>query len=151
MKRLILALAAIVAVVAGATVAGGADRPAKAKPSPTVHLGATKIGRVVVDARGRTLYLFEKDRHGRSACYRACARNWPPALVKGAPTAGPGVVASRLGTTRRHDGSRQLTLGGHPLYRFVLDTGPGQAKGQDVKAFGAEWYAVHGSGRKVHG
>jgi predicted lipoprotein with Yx(FWY)xxD motif len=151
MKRLILALVAVAAVVAGAAVAVSAGTPAKAKRSPTVHLRATKIGRVVVDARGRTLYLFEKDRHGRSACYGACAKNWPPALVKGAPTAGAGVVASRLGTTRRRDGSRQLTLGGHPLYGFVADKRPGDTKGQDLNAFGADWYAVHGSGRKVHG
>jgi predicted lipoprotein with Yx(FWY)xxD motif len=151
MKRVTLALVVLVAVAGGAAIAVGAQSPAKAKRSPSVELRKTKLGRIVVDAHGRTLYLFEADRHGRSTCYGACAGGWPPALVKGKPVAGQGVSASKLGTTRRHNGARQLTLGGHPLYRFVVDKKPGDTKGQDLKAFGADWYAVRGSGRKVPG
>ena len=148
MKRVTLALVVLVAVAGAAAV--GAHAPAKAKKAPSVQLRTTKLGKIVVDARGRTLYLFEADRHGRSTCYGACATGWPPALVKGTPMAGKGVSASKLGTTRRRNGSRQLTLAGHPLYRFIADKKPGDTKGQDLEAFGAEWYALRGSGRKVH-
>ncbi len=150
MKRVSLALVVLVAGAAGAAVTVSAHAPVRARTSPSVELRATKLGKIVIDARGRTLYLFEKDRHGRSACYGACATGWPPALVRGTPVAGKGVSASKLGTTRRRNGSRQLTLAGHPLYRFIADKKPGDTKGQDLKAFGAEWYALRGSGRKVH-
>jgi predicted lipoprotein with Yx(FWY)xxD motif len=150
MKRAVLALVLVVAVGAGVTaVAVGSGSPAKAKRSASVKLRSTKLGRVVVDARGRTLYLFEKDKHGRSACSGACAQAWPPALVKGKPVPGKGIAGSKLGTTTRSGGSHQITLGGHPLYRFIKDARPGDTKGQNVDAFGAEWYVVNGSGRKI--
>ena len=148
MQRAVLALVLVIAVGAGVTaVAVGSGSTAKAKRSASVKLRSTKLGRVAVDAHGRTLYLFEKDKHGKSACYGACAVAWPPALVKGKPTGGAGI--SRLGTTTRRNGSHQLTLGGHPLYRFIKDKTPGDTKGQNVDAFGAEWYVVNGSGKKI--
>ena len=70
--------------------------------------------------------------------------------MKGTPKPGSGLKASKLGTTRRSDGKRQVTYGGHPLYTFVVDAGkPGSVKGEGVKAFGAEWYAVGANGRNV--
>jgi predicted lipoprotein with Yx(FWY)xxD motif len=109
----------------------------------------SKLGRILVDGRGHALYLFEKDKSRRSSCYGACAANWPPLIVTGKPTAGSGVRASLLGTTVRKDGRRQVTYKGHPLYLFALDTKKGQANGEGVEAYGAEWYAVAPSGAKV--
>jgi predicted lipoprotein with Yx(FWY)xxD motif len=164
MKRIVLVVVALVAVVVVGAVAvsakspsksspakAAAKAPAKAKKAASIKLRSTKLGKIAVDAHGRTLYLFEKDKHGKSACYGACAVAWPPAVLKGTPTAGSGISKSALGTTRRRGGARQLTLGGHPLYRFIKDKKPGDTEGQDVDAFGAEWYAVHGNGKKVHG
>jgi predicted lipoprotein with Yx(FWY)xxD motif len=145
MRRLLaIALVAVLAVGAYAIAASGSGS------SPTVKLRSTSLGRVLVDAKGRTLYLFEKDRNARSACSGACAKNWPPLTVGGKPKAGSGLHAAKLGTTRRGDGRTQVTYGGHPLYTFVVDAGrPGSVKGEGVDAFGAEWYAVGANGRKV--
>jgi predicted lipoprotein with Yx(FWY)xxD motif len=151
MKRVVPVVVALLALAVVGVVAVSAKSPAKAKKAATVHLRNTKLGRIVVDAKGRTLYLFEKDKRGRSACYGACAGGWPPLLVRGKPTAGAGISKARLGTTRRRGGARQVTLGGHPLYRFVVDKKPGDVKGQDSHAFGADWYVVDGKGRKVRG
>lgn len=152
--RIVIALAALVAaggtsaVVAPAafTASGTASRSAAA----TIGTRHTKLGTILVDAKGQTLYLFEKDRHGRSACSGACARNWPPSVTRGKPKAGHGVRARLLGTTRRSDGTTEVTYGGHPLYTFVGDHGrPGSTTGQGLNAFGAEWYVVGTNGRKV--
>jgi predicted lipoprotein with Yx(FWY)xxD motif len=90
---------------------------------------------------------FKKDKNGKSACSGACAQNWPPLLTKGAPKAGAGAKASLLGTTKRSDGTTQVTYSGHPLYTFVADNGkPGSTKGQGVDAFGARWYVVAAKG-----
>jgi len=68
-----------------------------------VRVARTKLGPILVNGQGRTLYLFLKDRHGKSTCYGGCARVWPPALASGAPRVGPGVAAEKLTTTRRTD------------------------------------------------
>jgi predicted lipoprotein with Yx(FWY)xxD motif len=114
-----------------------------------VGTGASSLGQILVDSRGRTLYLFEKDKHGKSACTGSCATAWPPVLTSGKPSATAGVKASLLGTTRRADGRLQVTYNHHPLYTFVKDTTKGLAKGENVDAFGAEWYAVSAAGAKV--
>lgn len=110
---------------------------------------ARGVGAVLVDAKGFTVYDFRKDRRRRSSCYGACARAWPPLLTKGRPSAGEGAVAAKLGTTRRRDGTTQATYAGHPLYTYVGDRRPGEANGNDVSAFGAEWYALKRSGREA--
>ena len=74
----------------------------------TVTSGTSGLGRIVVDSRGRTLYLFEKDKRGASACSGACAAYWPPLLTKGKPIATAGVKGSLLGSIRRADGTRQV-------------------------------------------
>jgi predicted lipoprotein with Yx(FWY)xxD motif len=106
-------------------------------------------GKALVGSGGRTLYLFEADKSGTSACSGACAAAWPPDTVTGSPQAGSGVSQSLLGTITRADGTMQLTYNGHPLYYFTADTAGGTAHGQAVKAFGAEWYVVSASGSKV--
>jgi len=104
---------------------------------------------VLVDGRGHTLYLFGKDKRGKSACAGKCAAFWPPLLTSGKPLAAAGAKASLLGTTKRADGRLQVTYNQHPLYTFVKDTRRGQTNGEQVDAFGAEWDAVSAAGTKV--
>jgi len=112
---------------------------------------APKLGRIVVDSKGFTLYDFHKDKGTTSACYGACAKVWPPLLTKGNPQAGEGAIASKLGTTERKDGTIQVTYAGHPLYTYEADTKPGDAKGNDFSSFGGEWYALQPSGAEAEG
>lgn len=115
----------------------------------TVSLRTTKVGAILVNSKGQTLYLFAQDTNGRSSCAGACAKNWPPAVVRVKPTAGPGIKASLLGTTMRSDGRRQVTYNRHPLYSFVFDKQAGQTNGEGVRAFGARWWAVSAKGAAV--
>jgi predicted lipoprotein with Yx(FWY)xxD motif len=115
----------------------------------TVSLHKTKLGPILVNARGHTLYLFAKDRSGRSLCGGSCAKFWPPLLANAKPTAGPGVKAALLGRTRRSDGKMQVTYGKHPLYTFALDKSAGQTNGEGSSNFGAKWYAVSARGTAV--
>ena len=112
---------------------------------------AGDLGKVIVDSQGMTLYDFHKDKGGKSACYGACATSWPPLLSEGKPQAGEGAMASKLGTVERTDGTMQVTYAGHPLYTFVEDKKPGEANGNDVSAFGAQWYALLPSGEEAEG
>jgi predicted lipoprotein with Yx(FWY)xxD motif len=117
-----------------------------------VSLGnAQKLGMVLVDSNGMTLYDFHKDKGTTSSCYGACAEAWPPMMTEGEPTVGNGAMTSKLGTTERKDGTMQVTYAGHPLYTFVEDKKPGEANGNDVSAFGAQWYALKGSGEEAGG
>jgi predicted lipoprotein with Yx(FWY)xxD motif len=148
MKRS-FALLAVVAMAVGviAATAGGAYSKGSAAKVGTRH---TSLGTVLVDGRGRTLYLFERDKTKKSTCSGACAQNWPPLTTSGAATAGGGVNAHKLGTTKRSDGTTQVTYNGHPLYLFVIDQNkPGSTKGEGVDAFGAEWYVVGTNGKKI--
>jgi predicted lipoprotein with Yx(FWY)xxD motif len=115
-----------------------------------VSLGnVQKLGMVLVDSNGMTLYDFHKDKGTTSSCYGPCAEGWPPMLTEGKPTVGNGASASKVGTTERKDGTAQVTYAGHPLYTFVADKKPGEANGNDVSAFGAQWYALKGSGEEA--
>jgi predicted lipoprotein with Yx(FWY)xxD motif len=115
-----------------------------------VSLGnVQKLGMVLVDSNGMTLYDFHKDKGTTSSCYGPCAEGWPPMLTEGEPTVGNGASSSKLGTTERKDGTTQVTYAGHPLYTFVEDKKPGEANGNDVSAFGAQWYALKGSGEEA--
>jgi predicted lipoprotein with Yx(FWY)xxD motif len=141
-----LAASAVVAAFAAAfALAGGA-----ASGGTKVDIGRTKLGRILVDAKGITLYDFVKDKGTTSACYGACAALWPPLLTHGKPVAGPGVRASLLGTTKRNDGKLEVTYAGHPLYYFVTDRHPGQTTGQGVNQFGGPWWVLSGSGKEIH-
>jgi predicted lipoprotein with Yx(FWY)xxD motif len=154
MKRKITLLIAAAALCAAllVTAAFGATSSASSpqvSKGALVALGKTPLGKVLVDARGRTLYLFDKDTRGRSACYGACVAYWPPLLSTAKPRAAQGVHASLLGVIKRADGKRQVTYGGHPLYRFVGDKRAGQTTGEGLTDFGAAWDAVAASGRSV--
>jgi predicted lipoprotein with Yx(FWY)xxD motif len=157
MHRLHLAAAAVVvaaSLAAGATGAMAATHAAGR--ATTVAAAGSHLGRILVDGQGRTLYLFEKDVYlfekdaqGRSSCTGACAAYWPPLLTHGKPAAHGSVKQSLLGVTHRGDGTSQVTYAGHPLYRFVQDTKPGQANGQGLDVYGAEWYVLSPAGTKL--
>jgi predicted lipoprotein with Yx(FWY)xxD motif len=112
---------------------------------------APKVGPVLVDSKGFTVYDFHKDKGTTSSCYGGCAKVWPPVLSEGAPQTGEGASASKLGTTKRKDGTTQVTYAGHPLYTYVADKKPGEANGNDFSSFGAQWYALKGSGEEAEG
>jgi predicted lipoprotein with Yx(FWY)xxD motif len=106
-------------------------------------------GKFLVDAQGRTMYLFEADKSGTSTCSGACAAAWPPVTVSGSPQAGSGVDQALLGMVKRGDGTMQLTYNKHPLYYFAADNAAGQDHGQGSKEFGAGWYVVNAQGSKI--
>jgi predicted lipoprotein with Yx(FWY)xxD motif len=108
-----------------------------------------RLGAILVDSKGFTLYDFHKDKGGRSTCYGACASTWPPLTTEGAPRAMSGADGSKLDTTKRSDGTLQVTYAGLPLYTYAADTRPGDAKGNDIDSFGAEWYALQPSGEEA--
>ena len=141
--------AVLTAAVAAALVAVQGADAARVSMSPTIQARQTSLGRVLVNSRGHALYLFEKDRHGKSACSGGCAAFWPPLIVKAKPTVGAGLSRSLAGTTRRADGRLQATFNGHPLYTFALDTKAGQTKGEGLDKFGAEWYVLSPRGTKI--
>ena len=108
-----------------------------------------KLGTFLVGTNGRTLYLFEKDKTKKSTCSGDCATAWPPLLTTGKPKAAGKAKASLLGTTKRADGKTQVTYKGHPVYYFVQDKKAGDTNGQGVDGFGAEWYVMAPSGKKI--
>ena len=115
----------------------------------TIQTARTSLGMVLTNGKGMTVYLFEADTGPKPTCYGACAKAWPPVLTTGSPAAGPGAKASLLGTTKRTDGTTQVTYAGHPLYFFIASTKPGQVNGQGVNNFGAHWDAVKPSGAQA--
>jgi len=148
MKPSGFALTAALALVLVALTATLATAQTMVRPA-TVESGHTSLGRVLVNRSGRTLYLFEKDKRGQSACSGACTAYWPPLLVKGKPHATKGAKQSLVGTIKRADGTRQVTYAGHPLYRFSGDLKRGDTTGEGLTDFGGSWDAVAPSGKKI--
>jgi predicted lipoprotein with Yx(FWY)xxD motif len=143
-----MAVAIVLVLGTGGAVAAVAAT-APTKPA-TVKTRSVKLGKILVNGSSQTLYLFEKDKKGKSACSGACAKAWPPLLTKGKPKASGSVSAAKLGTTKRADGRTQVTYNGHPLYTFIMDhKKPGSTAGQGIDAFGAEWYVVGTNGKKI--
>ena len=149
----LLAIALVAAVVAGC---GGGNNTATASSSQSGSGSHTiavsdnsSLGKVLVDSKGRTVYLFQKDTGSMSTCSGACATDWPPVTTTAKPTAGSGLTASMVGTTTRSDGTKQVTYNGHPLYNYVGDQKAGDTNGQGISAFGAKWYAVSPAGSTV--
>ncbi|HEU5212026.1 MAG TPA: hypothetical protein VFU10_04595 [Gaiellaceae bacterium] len=145
-----LAAAVISAAALAAIVATYALAQGTATPGTTVKVTKSRLGRILVDSRGITLYDFVADKRGRSSCYGSCATYWPPLLTKGKPHAGTGVRAALLGTTKRKDGKLEVTYNHHPLYYFIGDRKPGQTTGQGLNQFGAPWWALSPAGREIH-
>ena len=134
-------------LLAAGVVAGAAQRSgAVLTAAKSSDLGKT----VLVDSNRNVVYLFEKDDEpDESYCKGGCASVWPPVTTSGQPQAKGGLDASKLGTLERDDGATQVTYAGHPLYTYEDDQAPGDAKGNGVKEFGAEWYALEPSGAKA--
>src|SRR3954453_5437876 len=124
-------------------------RPRPEPRSPSA-VRRSPLGAILVDGKGLTLYDFAKDKGNKSACYGACAALWPPFTTKGKPHAGRGINARLLGTTRRKDGTLEVTYNRHPLYYYVADKRPGQTTGQGLPQFGAPWWALAPSGKEIH-
>jgi predicted lipoprotein with Yx(FWY)xxD motif len=107
------------------------------------------LGTFLVDGNGRALYLWDADHGSKSTCSGACAQAWPPVTTTGTPKASGAVKASLLGTTKRADGSSEVTYAGHPLYTFAGDTQAGQTNGQGSNGFGAPWWVVTPAGKAL--
>jgi predicted lipoprotein with Yx(FWY)xxD motif len=147
---LTLAAVAVSGFLAAGSIAGTESSDAgQATAASTVSLRKTLLGQVLVNSRGRTLYLFAKDKSGTSACSGPCAQFWPPLLSATKPTAGLGVKRLLLGRTKRSNGSMQVTYNGHPLYTYARDTQAGQTNGQGSSGFGARWWAVSARGTAI--
>jgi predicted lipoprotein with Yx(FWY)xxD motif len=144
---LLVTLAAVLGVI-GFLAASSLARSANGS-SATVSLRKTALGPVLVNSKGHTIYLFMKDKNGKSSCSGACAQFWPPVVSGRKATVGAGLKASLLGTTMRSNGTRQVTYNRHPLYTFALDKRAGQTTGEGTSNFGAKWYAVSAKGRAV--
>ena len=142
----------ILIVVAALSLAGLGTALAagdSASRAATVSTAKTGLGKIIVNGSGRTLYLFEKDKRGKSACSGACASYWPPLITHGKPMAAGGAKRALLGTIKRSNGSRQVTYAGHPVYTYLLDTRRGQTKGEGSTLFGAGWDALSPGGKKI--
>jgi predicted lipoprotein with Yx(FWY)xxD motif len=154
-------LAAAAAIPIAAVVlagCGGNSTPASSQAAPpaagadAATIGVANngsLGKILVDSKGNTVYLFQKDSGTKSACTGSCATIWPPVRATGKPTVSGGLSASKLGTTARSDGAPQVTYAGHPLYLYTADSKPGDATGQGINAFGALWYVLSSSGAAV--
>jgi predicted lipoprotein with Yx(FWY)xxD motif len=144
MKRISILLGCV-AVLAGASAALAAGHSAKLK------LGRTGLGKIVVNGRGSTLYMFTRDARNKDNCLKVsgCAAVWPPLTSAGRPVAGPGIRRALIGTIRLPSGARQVTYAGHPLYMYIADSGPGDTSYVGFSEFGGSWYALNASGRAV--
>lgn len=147
-RRLLLGLCGVALTTVAAGCGGGNDVQTPAGTAASVAARQTSLGTVLVDGRGRTLYLFEKDSDATSRCSGSCASAWPPLASASKPSAaGEGVDAAKLGTTP--GASPVVTYAGHPLYTYAGDAKPGDVHGQGLDQFGAEWYALTPDGRPV--
>lgn len=143
-----LKMALVLATAALVITAGFA---AASTSATSVGVGQSKLGRILVDGHGRSLYLFERDSRGKSSCYGGCAGEWPPLLASGKAHAKPGIKSAALGRTKRRDGRWQVTYKGHPLYTFSGDTARGQINGEGLDDFGGWWYLISPAGVKIVG
>jgi predicted lipoprotein with Yx(FWY)xxD motif len=135
------------------TASIAADRPAeqsrKRRRTTTLKVRTTSFGRILVDGRGRALYLFTREPSTRSRCYGQCAVAWPPFYARGKLRAGGALDAGKLSSSRRRDGRMIVTYNGHPLYYYVTDRKPGQVTCHNVVEFGGTWLVVNPDGNAV--
>ena len=135
---------AVMVLAAVATVAASAQAAPRAAARLSVR--TTEYGKALFGPSGKVVYVFGADRGSTSHCYGACAKAWPPLLTKAAPLAGPGVEAKLLGTTKRRDGTMQVTYNGHPLYYYSADP-VGKIKCQHANMHGGLWLIIKPSGQ----
>jgi predicted lipoprotein with Yx(FWY)xxD motif len=160
----VFALLAVVGALVIAGCGGGGSSSSTSSSSGSTGEGGAKLvssggstvsgaevsglGTVLVDAEGMTVYEFTPDEGMTSVCYGECEAAWPPVVASGKPTAGEGAMSADLGTTKRKDGTEQVTYKGHPLYTFVGDKAPGEANGNEVEG---TWFALDEAGSAVKG
>ena len=147
-----LSVAAATALIAAGVATGSSAHTygAASRGGTTVAAANSKLGKILVDRKGRALYDFVKDKGTMSTCYDACAALWPPLTTNAKPIAGHGVRASLLGVTKRKDGKLEVTYNRHPLYYYVADSKPGQTTGQGLNQFGAPWWVLSPAGKEIH-
>jgi predicted lipoprotein with Yx(FWY)xxD motif len=114
----------------------------------TIQVSNSDYGQILFGGEDQAIYLFDRESGSKSECYGECAAAWPPVLTKGEPQAGSGTDAGLLGTTKRNDGTTQVTYSGHPLYYYAHE-GPGQVLCHNVSEFGGLWLVVEPSGEAV--
>ena len=156
-KKSLFGIAPVAAAVVIAGCGGGSGNsysaPAQgtnaAHSSAGITIAHGKLGSYLTGAKGRALYLFEADKGSSSTCYSACASLWPPLTTATTTFAGTGVQSSLLGTTKRTDGTHEVTYDGHPLYYYAADTSAGSTTGQGLNQFGGKWYLVAPNGNKI--
>lgn len=133
------------------------DGPSAGQSSPTrrpttpgqeIIAADSSFGTILFDDTGQAIYIFDVETTSEPRCYGSCAAAWPPVLTEGAPVAGDGVRQSLLGTTRRTDGTTQVTYDGHPLYLYAHE-GKYEVKCHDIFLNGGTWYAVQPDGRRA--
>ena len=140
----VAATAVLTLSACGGNTAAPAAPPAAAGGASGLHGADTSLGRVLVDASGRTLYLLTSDGRNRSTCSASCLQFWPAVT----PDARHG-VSGQFGATATPGGPMTATVAGHPVYTFSQDHGPGDVNGEGLQEFGGTWYAVSVSGRAV--
>jgi predicted lipoprotein with Yx(FWY)xxD motif len=161
MQSKLLITGALAAALLAAACGGSSPSTAASSPSPSavaspaatgtsIAVATSKLGQILVDGKGMTVYLFVADTGTASTCYTSCAAIWPPVLTTGAPQAGAGADATLLGTTTRTDGKIEVTYAGHPLYYFVQDKAAGDVTGQGVNGFGGLWWVMSATGAAIH-
>jgi predicted lipoprotein with Yx(FWY)xxD motif len=154
MKRTYLLLACALAVAVSCTsvaAAAGGTQAAHSTRAATVALRHTSLGTILVSSSGLTLYVFTRDHSNQNSCVRVsgCASAWPALQSSGAPSAGSGVQASLLSTTRLSGAVKQVTYAGHPLYLFSSEDRPGGTGYVGQQSFGGAWYAINAAGHEV--
>jgi predicted lipoprotein with Yx(FWY)xxD motif len=138
------AVAAAGLLAAGCAFATNSQDPGRQQ---VTSAAVPKLGPVLVDGKGRTMYVFAADPPNRSTCFGACASIWPPATSQGRPGTSGGAQPGMLTTIARSDGPRQIVYAGHPLYYYQADTGRGDAQGQGITQFGSPWFALTPQGQ----
>jgi predicted lipoprotein with Yx(FWY)xxD motif len=131
--------------------ASGAGKSSSPSGTTVSSTSNSKLGEIIVNSSGATLYDFHKDKGTKSSCYGSCAKIWPPLTTVGTPVAAAGVEAALLGSSQRSDGSTQVTYDGHPLYTYVGDSKPGETNGNGLSEFGGSWHALRPSGKEAGG
>jgi predicted lipoprotein with Yx(FWY)xxD motif len=150
--RLVRPSARRAAFALGVVALAGVFTSAALASAATVIGSATKakLGRVLVDSQGRTLYTFTRDPQTRSECSGSCAGRWAPVLGSSiAIKPGSGLNAKLVGTIARPTGQRQAAYDHHPLYRYLGDTSSHPAAGEGANQFGGYWYALNRQGDEV--
>jgi predicted lipoprotein with Yx(FWY)xxD motif len=140
---LVILVGLATALALGST--GAAARRAATPAHAKLILRKSEFGKVIFDSTGKVVYLFGRDKTARSTCYGVCAAAWPPVLTKGSPSVGPGLDTSLLGTSKRKDGSLQVTYNHHPLYFYSADK-LGKIMCQHAVMHGGIWLVVKANG-----